>query len=139
MAKRKKKETKSDTRVAFLTEKGKEFAADLRKRATPWEKTFKLKLEQLKEAFVFQYPVICNRKTLYIIDFYFPQYKLAIELDGAGHYTPDGMKHDKIRTSCLKKEGIRVIRFMNRQVQDITAIHIKDLLKNYDTLSRPSR
>lgn len=135
MTKRKKKETKSDTRVAFLTEKGKEFAADLRRRATPWEKEFKLKLEQLKEAFVFQYPVICNRKTLYILDFYLPQYKLAIELDGAHHYTPDGQKHDKVRTSCLKKEGIKVIRFMNRQVSEVTCKHICDLLKDYDTVS----
>lgn len=129
MAKRKKKPT--NDKIDFLTEKGKEFAKDLRKRATEWELEFLKKLEQIKVAFVFQYPVICNKKNLFILDFYLPKQKLAIELDGAHHYTPSGQKYDKRRTSCLKKEGIQVIRFMNRQVKDITPKHIEDLLKEF--------
>src|SRR5687767_12912905 len=101
---KKKKETNSSLKVSFLTKKGKEFAEDLRERATPWEIAFKAKLDALKIAYVFQYPVICNKKALYILDFYFPKHKIAIELDGAGHYTPEGIKHDRIRTRCLKKE-----------------------------------
>lgn len=128
---RKKKKQIDDPKIAFLIMKGKEYASDLRLKATPWEKDFKNKLEKLQEAFVFQYPIICNKKTLFILDFYFPAYRLAIELDGAHHYTPQGKKYDRLRTNLLKKEGIKVIRFMNKQVNDITPTHIKDLLKHY--------
>jgi very-short-patch-repair endonuclease len=131
-----KKKGNSDSKVDFLTEKGKEFAKDLRKKATQWELEFHKKLEQVKVAFVFQYPVICNKKNLFILDFYLPKHKLAIELDGAQHYTPSGQKYDKRRTSCLKKEGIQVIRFMNRQVADVTPQHIEELLKPYAVQSK---
>ena len=34
----------------------------------------------------------------YILDFYCPSERLAIELDGAHHYTPAGQDHDARRT-----------------------------------------
>ena len=55
----------------------------------------------------------------YILDFYSPEIKLCIELDGAGHYTPDGAEYDEARTKYLTQiHGIRVIRFENKQVFD---------------------
>ncbi len=132
---KKKRKCNSDERVDFLTGKGKEFAKDLRKKATQWELDFLQKLEKVKIPFVFQYPVICNKKNLFILDFYLPKHKLAIELDGSQHYTPEGQKNDKRRTACLKKEGIQVIRFMNRQVAEVTVLHLTELLKLYETQS----
>lgn len=129
---RKKKASVSETRVAFLKEKGREFARDLRDRATEWEIAFMKVLRQAQLAFVFQYPVICNKRNLFILDFYLPKQKIAIELDGASHYTPEGQKRDKRRTACLKKEGIRVIRFMNRQVEEVTALHLTELLEAFE-------
>ncbi len=56
---------------------------------------------------------------LYILDFYSPEIKLCIELDGAGHYTLDGSGYDEARTEYLMRmHGIRVIRFENQQVFD---------------------
>ena len=53
----------------------------------------------------------------YILDFYCPELKLCIELDGAGHYTMDGAKYDKQRSDYLFKEyGIKVLRFENRDL-----------------------
>lgn len=54
----------------------------------------------------------------YILDFYCPAKKLAVELDGAGHYTEEGMAYDEERTSFLEGFGIKVIRFENREVFD---------------------
>ena len=55
----------------------------------------------------------------YILDFYSPEIKLGIELDGAGHYTLDGAGNDEVRTEYLTRmHGIRVIRFENKQVFD---------------------
>jgi len=49
----------------------------------------------------------------YVLDFYCPKYKLAIELDGAGHFTDEGREYDARRTEYLNSVGIRVIRFEN--------------------------
>ncbi|MES2516248.1 MAG: DUF559 domain-containing protein [Bacteroidota bacterium] len=52
----------------------------------------------------------------YILDFYCPSERIAIELDGAGHYTEEGIKKDELRTLFLNECGIRVIRFENKLV-----------------------
>ena len=54
----------------------------------------------------------------YILDFYCPEAKLCIELDGAAHYTYNGAREDNIRTSFLNSKGIKVIRFENRLIWD---------------------
>ena len=54
----------------------------------------------------------------YILDFYCPEAKLCIELDGAAHYTYNGAREDSIRTSFLNSKGIKVIRFENRLIWD---------------------
>ena len=49
----------------------------------------------------------------YIVDFYCHKYKLAIELDGAGHFTDEGREYDAPRTEFLNSVGVTVIRFEN--------------------------
>jgi len=52
----------------------------------------------------------------FIMDFYCPSEKLAVELDGAIHFTPEGIINDEIRTTFLNYHGITVIRFENDAV-----------------------
>ena len=52
----------------------------------------------------------------YILDFYCPTERLAIELDGAQHYGAAGMKRDAVRTEYLNSYGIEVLRFPNAAV-----------------------
>lgn len=52
----------------------------------------------------------------YILDFYCRKLKLAIELDGAQHNSPDAMKYDVERTKILNGMGIEVIRFSNSDI-----------------------
>jgi very-short-patch-repair endonuclease len=52
----------------------------------------------------------------YVIDFYAPRYKLAVEVDGDSHYTDSGVNHDEERTRHLEKFGIEVLRFTNPDV-----------------------
>jgi very-short-patch-repair endonuclease len=52
----------------------------------------------------------------YIIDFYCPEYKLAIELDGGQHSDEDIKNYDMARTVYLESLGIRVIRLWNNDV-----------------------
>ena len=53
----------------------------------------------------------------YILDFYCPEIKLAIELDGKDHFTDSGMEHDMERSRYLEENhNIRVLRFENKVV-----------------------
>ena len=52
----------------------------------------------------------------FILDFYCPQEKLAVELDGAGHFTTSGNLHDAMRAEFLNSVGIRVVRFENKLI-----------------------
>ncbi|HHJ11392.1 MAG: cytosine methyltransferase [Bacteroidetes bacterium] len=54
----------------------------------------------------------------YIVDFYCPAEKLVVELDGAGHYTPEGSNYDERRDKYIKDLEIKVLRFENREVFD---------------------
>jgi very-short-patch-repair endonuclease len=47
----------------------------------------------------------------YILDFYCPAQRLAIELDGGQHYQPDAHAYDERRTAYLCQRGITVLRF----------------------------
>lgn len=52
----------------------------------------------------------------YIVDFYIPDKKLAIEIDGSQHYSDHGSKYDKERTNFLNELGIEVVRYSNLDV-----------------------
>ena len=54
----------------------------------------------------------------FIVDFYCPKYKLAIELDGAGHFNSEQAQYDIQRTECLNSLGVTVVRFENYEVFD---------------------
>ena len=52
----------------------------------------------------------------YIIDFYAPAARLAIELDGAGHIDATQQCNDELREHALCRRGVRVLRFWNPEV-----------------------
>lgn len=55
----------------------------------------------------------------YVLDFYCPELRLAIELDGEPHFTPEGVEHDQKKSEFLEMEkDIRVIRFENCLIFD---------------------
>ena len=52
----------------------------------------------------------------YIVDFYCPKAKLAIELDGSQHYEEEALFYDSQRTEYLNQHGIVVLRYTNREI-----------------------
>ncbi len=52
----------------------------------------------------------------YVLDFYCPSARLAVELDGRVHDAPAQAAYDAERTRHLAAVSIRVIRFENRAV-----------------------
>ena len=69
--------------------------------------------------FLRSYPVRFYRQRVvdnYIVDFYCSRARLAIELDGSQHYTPDIERYDAERTARLTELGLRLLRFSNYDV-----------------------
>ena len=52
----------------------------------------------------------------YILDFYIPQAKIAIEVDGIGHTTKEKAEADAKRDAALSEIGITVLRYRNADV-----------------------
>ena len=69
-----------------------------------------LRKRQLGYRFLRQYSV-----DSFVIDFYCPELKLAIELDGNVHEIPEQKKYDKARQKYLEAFGIKFIRIKNEK------------------------
>src|SRR4051812_45171124 len=52
----------------------------------------------------------------YIADFYAPQGKLVIEIDGGQHYEDNHLKKDEERDFFMKQQGLKILRFDNLHV-----------------------
>jgi very-short-patch-repair endonuclease len=52
----------------------------------------------------------------YCIDLYCPEARLAIEVDGDSHFTPEAKGHDARRRRFIEEFGIRFVRFTNQDV-----------------------
>ena len=90
------------------------FARKLRKEMTPWER-------KLWYTFLKTYPVRFQRQKIigsYIVDFYCAKAKLAVELDGGGHYNADAERKDSLRTEKLEEYGLKVMRFCNTDIDN---------------------
>jgi very-short-patch-repair endonuclease len=87
----------------------------LRQDQTPheaflWSKLRNRKLENFR--FVRQYSL-----EKYVLDFYCPTKKLAIELDGSQHANPENVTHDNQREKYLNSFGVTVLRFPNYEAR----------------------
>ena len=49
----------------------------------------------------------------YVVDFYCPELRLVIEVDGPYHNSKDIKQYDKERNFLIKDLGIKVLRFQN--------------------------
>lgn len=96
----------------------------MRQKPTKAEKAFMDKLISWGIRFKFQF-IIAG----YIPDFYLPEYKLIVEIDGFSHYTTKGVLRDKFRTAILEKQGFKVLRIQNHAVYSINK---EDLFNSID-------
>lgn len=60
----------------------------------------------------------CRQRPLgpYIADFFAPVMTLVVELDGGQHFEAEALAYDHRRDAWMRAQGIRVLRFDNRQV-----------------------
>jgi very-short-patch-repair endonuclease len=89
---------------------------ELRKNATPAERILWKSLSRrqiLGKKFRRQYGI-----GRYIVDFFCAECDLAIELDGAPHYSLLNEDYEIRRTAFLEGLGVRILRFENRVVYE---------------------
>jgi len=54
---------------------------------------------------------------IYTADFYCPEAKLVVEVDGAPHQTSEGKEKDAARDAWMNAQGIEVLRFGGWEVE----------------------
>ena len=54
----------------------------------------------------------------YVVDFYCPALKLAIEIDGDSHFQPGKQEKDNQRQEHIESFGIQFLRFRNNEVRE---------------------
>jgi very-short-patch-repair endonuclease len=104
-------------------------ARQLRQNLTPAEQILwqSLKNRQLNGwKFRCQHPI-----ESFIVDFYCPQHRLVIELDGGIHNQQ--VEYDLARTERLNQLGYRVIRFRNREVMSTLNQVLKQIVTAIET------
>lgn len=92
------------------------FANKLRAKDTRYEKRLWNRLRRgIRGIYCSQQVVVRG----YVVDFYFPKVRIAVELDGKGH----NLQHDSARDSHLLQAGVTVLRFRNPLTQvDVNTI-----------------
>ena len=109
----------------------KQLRRNLRNSLTPAEATMRKALQGSKldgKKFRRQHSV-----GNYVVDFYCPECKLAIELDGEKHFNSLAGEYDLRRTQFLNACNIRVLRFENRAVFEHPDAVLEAIRKNLTT------
>ncbi|WP_297038343.1 endonuclease domain-containing protein [uncultured Dialister sp.] len=104
------------------------YAKELRKNMTEHER-------KLWFTFLKDHPLRFSRQKVmdtYILDFYCHRAKLAIEIDGSQHYEERQENYDFERTAYLKKLGILVVRYTNRDI----SLHFNEVKADIDRILR---
>ena len=90
-------------------------ARRLRSKSTPAERRLWGKLrggQQEGASFRRQHPA-----GPYVLDFYCPELRIAVEVDGGGHGHFSGAQKDARRDAWLRENGVLVLRFWNNEVR----------------------
>ena len=103
-------------------------AQALRRGMTPEERHFWYD-------FLKRLPLTIHRQKVigpYIVDFYIAERRIAIELDGRQHTTPEHRAKDEVRDCALKELGITVLRYRNEDIRKAFEGVLRDVLFHLD-------
>ena len=101
-------------RIFFNTSSTKDNRKNLRREATPQEVILWSRLRNNRV-----FPVKFRRQHgigPYIVDFYCPEKRLVVEIDGSQHFQDDAIMYDEKRTEFLKMQKCAVLRFTNTDI-----------------------
>jgi len=90
-----------------------------------------LRKKQLGCRFLRQYSV-----DHFVIDFYSPELKLAIEIDGDVHKVPENKEYDKARQKYIEGFGIKFVRIKNEEIFGNADLAFEKIIKEIDKLKK---
>jgi very-short-patch-repair endonuclease len=110
--------------LLFNWQKHKNIRRTLRKNSTKGEKILwsKLRNRNLGYKFRRQYSI-----ENFVVDFYCPELKLVIEVDGVTHISDEEVRHDKIRQEYLESLDLTVKRYLNSDIYNNLKNVIRDI------------
>src|SRR5215471_5392001 len=73
----------------------------------------------------------------YVVDFLCFECGLVIELDGDAHFSPNSDQYDDPRTRYLETQGLRVLRFENREIKEDLDQVLEKIKTNLNILHSP--
>ena len=113
----------------------KPFSRRLRREMTDAEQRlwYRLRRKQLHDVQFYRQKPLGD----YVVDFYAPTVRLVIEVDGSQHFEAAAMVADGRRSDALRRMGLDVLRFDNRQVLLETDAVVEEIWRFID--SRISR
>ena len=89
----------------------KKYAVEMRKNQTDEEKKVWYQILKGRTPKFHRQRIIGN----YIVDFYCPQLRLAIEIDGYQHFYEENINYDNKRTEYIESQDIYILRFENTE------------------------
>ena len=89
----------------------KKYAVEMRKNQTDEEKKVWYQILKGRTPKFHRQRIIGN----YIVDFYCPQLRLAIEIDGYQHFYEENTEYDNKRTEYIESQDIYILRFENTE------------------------
>ncbi len=89
----------------------------------------KIRNQQLGYKFRRQYGI-----SSYVVDFYCPELKLIIEIDGATHGTESEIAHDLIRQEYLETLGLNVKRYLNVDIKNNLPLVLENIIETCNHL-----
>lgn len=112
---------------------GKQYERELRENASATEKQFKRLLSSMKRKYKLKCKVNFQKgwykdDAFYISDFYFPQTKCTVELDGTSHDKKSQQIQDQRKEAYLSSIGIRTVRIVNRAIWTLDVDQLFQLL-----------
>lgn len=119
--------------VLHMARRKLEFARDLRRRMTSAEDVLwtRVRNRRLGGYKIRRQAIVLG----FIPDFYCPETKLVIEVDGDIHLIEEVARRDAFRERILRAEGYDVIRFTNSEILHQTDSVCRLLLERLSTLS----
>ena len=108
----------------------------LRHNMTPVEKIvwIHLRKKQLGNRFLRQYSV-----DHYNMDFYCPELKLAVEIDGDIHEVPENKVYDKARQKYIERFGIKFVRIKNEEILGNANMAFEKIVRAIEKLGTPPK
>ncbi len=99
--------------VVYNILKLKDRRVDLRNNQTPQEIILWSRLRREQTGFKFRRQHSIGG---YVADFYCPEKKLIIEIDGSQHFNKEAREYDKVRSIYFEGLDIKVLRFTNADI-----------------------